>query len=315
MAAHLGPCGVTKRHSVYPVSPSGWHAFKGGLERRRRELRRRVLEPLLVGRPTLRDTVMRALAARGHLILCDTGCGRLFVDPSDRAIGAAVIWRGAYQRDEFDRVLALLISAGRLSPKGVFLELGANIGTHTIYAMQSGHFTRAVVFEPEPRNARLLAMNLEINAFTNRVVVIEKAAGAATGRARMHLHPRNKGAHSIGFAPTHDGVDQVEVPVVRPDEVLRDLGVAPADIALVWMDTEGYEPRVLAGLGEIVTSGVPIAFEFFPARYGASAKRDVVQLLAAHYTRMHRLAEPDGVASAPVEALADIDGREDVLVY
>jgi FkbM family methyltransferase len=297
------------------LSQSGWRAFKGGFDRRRRELRRRLLEPLLVRRRTLRDTVMRALAARGHLILCDLGGQRLFVDPSDRAIGDAVIWRGAYQCDEFNRVLGLLITAGRLPPKKVFLELGANIGTHTVYAMQSGHFARAVVFEPEPHNARLLTMNIDINALADRVIVVEKAAGAAPGRAVMHLHPRNKGAHAIGFMPTHDGLDEVEIAVVRPDEVLRDLGVAPADIGLVWMDTEGYEPHAFVGLGEIVARGVPIAFEFFPARYEAAAKSDVVRLLATHYTRMHRLAQPGGGEPVPVEALADIEGREDVLVY
>ena len=189
------------------LSQSGWRAFKGGFDRRRRELRRRLLEPLLVGRPTLRSTVMGALAARGHLILCDLGGQRLFVDPSDRAISDAVIWRGAYQRDEFDRVLALLVTAGRLPPKRVFLELGANIGTHTVYAMRSGHFARAVVFEPEPHNARLLTMNIDINALADRVIVVEKAAGAAPGRAVMHSHPRNKGAHPSVLRQTDDGLD------------------------------------------------------------------------------------------------------------
>ena len=50
-------------------------------------------------------------------------------------------------------------------------------------------------------------MNIDINALADRVVVVEKAAGAAAGRAVMHSHPRNEGAHSIGFAPTDDGLD------------------------------------------------------------------------------------------------------------
>lgn len=130
---------------------------------------------------------MGALAARGHLILCDLGGQRLFVDPSDRAISDAVIWRGAYQRDEFDRVLALLVTAGRLPPKKVFLELGANIGTHTVYAMRSGHFARAVVFEPEPHNARLLVMNIDINAL----------AETASSWSRKRLAPPPEGRSCI----------------------------------------------------------------------------------------------------------------------
>ena len=44
-----------------------WREIKGAYGRGRRALRRAVLEPLLVGRPVLRDTVMHALAARGYL--------------------------------------------------------------------------------------------------------------------------------------------------------------------------------------------------------------------------------------------------------
>src|SRR5229473_1925046 len=51
--------------------------------RRRRPLRRAMLEPLLVGWPVLRDTVMHALAARGQLVFCQLGDVRFFVDPSD----------------------------------------------------------------------------------------------------------------------------------------------------------------------------------------------------------------------------------------
>jgi len=291
-----------------------FRALKGKFGRSRRELRRRVLEPILVGWPTLRDIVMRALAMRGHLVLCELGDLRLFVDPSDRAIGASVIWHGGYQRDEFDRALAFVAAAGRLRPDTVFLELGGNIGTHTLYAMRSRRFARAVVFEPEPHNARLLAMNLDINGLSQRVILVPKAAGAAAGRAFLHLHPRNKGAHAIGFAPTEDGLDRVEVAVVRADDALRELGVAPADVGLVWMDVEGYEPQALKGLGEILARAVPMVFEFSPNRYDAATKGELVARLAAHYTRMHRLAHATD-QPAPIAAIAAIEEREDVLVY
>ena len=59
-----------------------WRAISGAFGRHRRRLRRRILEPVLVGRPTLRDTVMNALGARGHLVFCDLGDVRFFVDPA-----------------------------------------------------------------------------------------------------------------------------------------------------------------------------------------------------------------------------------------
>ena len=41
-----------------------WREIRGAYGRRRRALRRAMLEPVLVGWPVLRDTVMQALAAK-----------------------------------------------------------------------------------------------------------------------------------------------------------------------------------------------------------------------------------------------------------
>jgi FkbM family methyltransferase len=296
------------------VSSLAWRELRGKFGRGRRELRRRLLEPLLVGRPTLRDIVMKALAARGHLVLCELGDVRFFVDPSDRVVGAWLMWHGGWQRREIDRAVALLSAAGRLAAEAVFVDVGANIGTHTVYALRTGRFARAVAFEPEPGNARLLSMNLEANGLSQRALVVPKAAGAAPGRAVLHLHPRNKGAHAIGVAPSLDGRDRLDVPIVRVEDALHELGVAVSAIGLVWIDVEGHEPQVLDGLGAIMAHAVPIAFEFAPLRYDALSKARLVQRLAAHYTHMHRLTGPADEA-APLGALAAIERIDDVLVY
>src|SRR5271165_7420092 len=138
-----------------------------------------MLEPVLVGWPVLREIVTNALAARGHLVLCELGDVRFFVDPSDRVVGAWLMWHGGWQRREIVAAVDLLRAAGRLHSDAVFVDVGAHIGTHTIYALRTGSFARAVAFEPEPRNARLLAMNIEANGFSEAVLVVRKAAGAA----------------------------------------------------------------------------------------------------------------------------------------
>ena len=138
-----------------------WREIRGASGRGRRALRQAMLEPLLVGRPALRDVVMRALSARGHLVLCELGDVRFFVDPSDRVVGAWLMWHGGWQRREIDTAVEVLSAARRLRPDAVFVDIGAHIGTHTVYALRTGRFARAIAFEPEPRNARLLAKNLE----------------------------------------------------------------------------------------------------------------------------------------------------------
>ena len=288
-------------------------AMRGAFQRGRRALRRRLLEPVLVGTGTLRETVMNALAARGHLVFCDLGDVRFFVDPSDRVVGTWLMWHGGWQRREIETAVKVLSAAGRLPPDAVFLDVGAHIGTHTIYALRTGRFARAIAFEPEPRNARLLAMNLEANGLTQAVVVIRKAAGAAPGIAVLHLHPRNTGAHALDVPPSYDGRDSLEVPVVRVDDVLEELAVPVDKIGLAWVDVEGYEPQTLGGLAKLIARSVPITFEFTPSRYSVEVRWRLVEALVSHYTTVHSLGRMD--PTAPIATLASRTQTDDVLVY
>src|SRR5262249_10662201 len=256
-----------------------WREIRGAYGRGRRALRQAMLEPVLVGWPVLRDVVMNALAARGHLVLCELGDVRFFVDPSDRVVGAWLMWHGGWQRREIDTAVEVLSAAGRLRPDAVFVDIGAHIGTHTVYALRTGRFARAIAFEPEPRNARLLAQNLEINGLANAAVIVAKAAGAEAGSAELHLHPRNTGAHAIGEPPSVDGTARLLVPVVRVDDELERLGVALEDVALAWIDVEGYEPQVLEGLVRLTARAVPIGFGFTPPRSSAPSQARLVARL------------------------------------
>jgi FkbM family methyltransferase len=287
--------------------------IRGAYGRGRRALRQAMLEPVLVGWPVLREVVTNALAARGHLVLCELGDVRFFVDPSDRVVGAWLMWHGGWQRREIDSAVEVLAAARRLPADAVFVDVGAHIGTHTIYALRTGRFARAIAFEPEPRNAGLLARNLEANGLSHAAVIVPKAAGGAPGTAVLHLHPRNTGAHAIGAPPSVDGQSRLDVPVVRVEDELERLGVPLEQVGLAWVDVEGYEPQVLDGLAKLMARSVPITFEFTPSRYGAESKRRLVARLAAHYTTVHSLGRREG--AAPVGTLAAREHTDDVLVY
>jgi FkbM family methyltransferase len=270
-----------------------------------------VLEPILVGHRSFRETVLHALAARGHLVLCRNGDASFFVDPTDRGVGAAVMWLGGWQRGELERAVAL--AAGKLAPDAVFVDAGAHIGTQTVYALKSGLFARAVAFEPEPGNAELLRMNARVNNFGDRVTVVEKAVGERSGSATLYLHPRNKGHHTIGSPPSYDGRERMDVPMVRIDETLAELGVAQEKVGLVWIDVEGWEPQAVRGLGTLVERKVPLAMEYAPTRYSDADRADLRRRLEQNYTVLHWLDRQDGAGEAP-SALAGVDEYADVIL-
>jgi FkbM family methyltransferase len=310
---------LPRRRAVGPNAAIGignmrtWRDISGAYGRGRRALRRAMLEPVLVGWPVLRDTVMSALAARGHLVLCDLGDVRFFVDASDRVVGAWLMWHGGWQRREIDTAVEVLSAAGRLAAKSVFVDVGAHIGTHTVYALRTGRFARAIAFEPELRNGRLLARNLAENGLSEIAVIVPKAAGAAPNSGVLHLHPRNTGAHSVDAPPSIDGQAFLKVPIVRVDSELEQLGVVLDQVGLIWVDVEGYEPQVLDGLAGLIARSIPIAFEFTPSRYNRETRERLVANLARHYTTVHSLGRRDPTAA--VDTLAAREHTDDVLIY
>jgi FkbM family methyltransferase len=271
-----------------------------------------MLEPVMLGVRSFRETVLNALAARKHLVYCQLPEGNFFVDPSDRVIGSSLMWQGRWQWDEIDEAVRVLKAAKRLKDDSVFVDVGANIGTQTVHALRAGPFSRAVAFEPETRNAKLLNMNLDANGMAARVTVFAKAAGGTDGEARLFLHPRNKGAHALDTQPSPDTVKSVVVPVTRLDTTLRALNLQPEEIGLIWIDVEGAEAEAVRGLGDLVGK-IPLAIEYAPERLRPS-NTELREILEKHYPRLHRLGT-ESRGEEPIANLAKVSGMTDILFY
>ncbi len=81
-------------------------------------------------------------------------------------------------------------------PRGIVVDVGANIGWHTVHAARCPTVETVVAFEPDAFNCWLLDRNIEANALDN-VIVLKSAVGAEAGTARLHLYKAsNNGRHS-----------------------------------------------------------------------------------------------------------------------
>jgi len=130
-----------------------------------------------------------------------------------------------------------------LRPGDAFIDVGANIGFYSLLASSMNAGAPVVAFEPHPVASERLRENSRINSFGN-IRVREVAAGKAAGSAMLtsELGERNR------IVAGGDGHDRsVEVKVVMLDDELSELGIDPSSVALVKIDTEGFEANVLAG--------------------------------------------------------------------
>lgn len=199
----------------------------------------------------------------------------------------------------------------RASAPAIVVDVGANIGWHTIHAAKIGTVETVVAFEPDAFNGWLLDRNLTANDVDN-VIVERVAVGASPGVARLHRYkPSNNGRHSMIAAY---GRGSRLVPVVTLDGVLQDLGLADRPISLIKIDVEGFEPNVIAGgLGAIARASALIT-EVSPDLSkdgGLSVDEMVGQILSAGFVP-HRFHE-NGLQEIKVRDLVAIAGQLDVV--
>src|SRR5690349_17698377 len=98
--------------------------------------------------------------------LCKRCDNRIFVFYPADMIGEMLLTKGEYQR-------AIVAKVAPLLPQKplTILELGANIGTQTVYFFDYLDVKQVIAVEPEPENLDLLRMNVLLNGLSDMVTL------------------------------------------------------------------------------------------------------------------------------------------------
>ena len=171
--------------------------------------------------------------------------------------------------------------ARRLPKNGVFLDLGANIGTITIPLRRKRQDARIVCVEAAPWLFGYLQNNLTRNKFTD-VTAINKALYFKDNETLDFYSPDEKfGKGSLSPVFTKEGV---KVTTITLDTLVKEAGLPGVDI--IKIDVEGYEYHVFQG-GSALLSGPnapDILFEFADwAEELAGLKKASAQMILKNY--------------------------------
>ncbi len=252
-----------------------------------RAANRQVIKSLLENRHARKDMLnglFQEHFGTTATIRCELEDHIVHLNPCDSTITTAVLEKGHWNRDELERAVAVLRAHGSLREAGFFLDVGANIGTQTLYALRSGAFAGVHAFEPEDDNARLFEMNMNDNALTEVAHLFRHAVGGTEGTVTLHRHPHNAGAHSIAAHQARDSASGVMVPMITLDKHMQLAKLTPHQVGLVWIDVEGAEPGVVAGARELVAARVPMVFEFLDRDRKRSDFADMFAQLRSMYS-------------------------------
>jgi FkbM family methyltransferase len=126
---------------------------------------------------------------------------------------------------------------------GVFVDVGANVGTYALaLARHVGERGKVIAIEPHPVTHARLAFNSRASGHGN-VVLINAAAGAAEGELMIETDGDNLGASHIVSGESSGRA--IKVPSLQLQRILDDSSVSNVDALKI--DVEGYEDRVLTG--------------------------------------------------------------------
>jgi FkbM family methyltransferase len=147
---------------------------------------------------------------------------------------------------------------------GVFIDVGANMGTHTLgIARHLGDRGRVYSYEPQRLLFQMICGSLALNAVTN-VFCMNEAVGAAPGKLAVpqfdYFRPMNFGSVEFGVEQ-REKLDQVRgddpskadyVPVSTIDHL--DL----PEVHVIKIDAEGMELEVLEGARKTLARCSPV---------------------------------------------------------
>lgn len=131
----------------------------------------------------------------------------------------------------------------------VALDVGANIGNHTIYFGKVLHLN-TIAFEPTPRSHAVLCKNIALNQLEGHVQALRIGAGRQSGRATM----QTRDATNWGMNQLDENSDG-EIEVKRLDDIPR-----TGPVVLMKVDVEGMELDVLRGAAEILRTDHPLLY-------------------------------------------------------
>lgn len=137
---------------------------------------------------------------------------------------------------------------------GIVIDIGANIGNHTLYFLNEAQARKVYAFEPVFNTFLLLRKNVMLNQLQDRTVLYCCGLGAEAGRADISAwQSSNNGAAHL--SAKEDGAIEVHC----LDEF------AIKDIRLIKIDVEGWEVEVLKGAKETLNRYHPnVITEVFP---------------------------------------------------
>lgn len=184
------------------------------------------------------------------------GRNKVYIDKDDRVVSLALILNGVWEEFETE------VFKKNLKKGDVVLDIGANIGYHTLIAAEIvGKTGKVYAFEPDNKNFLILKRNVEVNGYKN-VVLVNKALSNKNGQGKLFLSSEDNHGDFRIFG-SGDGRKSVEIDLITLDSFF---GNRIPKVDVIKMDVQGAEALVFMGASKVLKANKKLKLftEFWP---------------------------------------------------
>jgi FkbM family methyltransferase len=168
-----------------------------------------------------------------------------------------------------------------LGPGSLFVDVGANVGVYTLWAIEAG--AEVIAVEPSPTARERLSSNLGLNGYSAEIVPAALAGEEGTMRLTTELDNQN---HLV-LSGAENGTGSVEVPVLTLDGVVGDRTVDGLKV-----DVEGAERLVLTGARRLLAEQriklIQLEWNESSEALLGETREPIVELLSGHGYELFR---------------------------
>lgn len=196
----------------------------------------------------------------------------VWIDPAnDAGVEESLYTTGTYESGTLD------FMKSQLNEGSVFIDVGGNIGWHTLNAAQFvGASGQVWTFEPSPKLHETLELNIAENKLNN-VRSFQCGIGAQPDSVSLYLNDAiNKGASSAVVKSPE--AQTVEIQVLPLDQIVDQQKIR---VDLIKVDVEGMEKEVLIGAQHTIADQLPaLIVECSASRTEApNARQELIEYL------------------------------------
>ena len=268
---------------------------------------------LLFNNPISRYIYFESL--KNKFLIKNSDTEKYILNSSDKVVSKFLYVSGTYDFIKCEKAINICFPDIKSNPMDLFLNVGANIGSICIPAVNRQYAKKSIAIEAEPKNYRNLVSNIYLNNLQNK---IEHYCNAISDKndedLKLELSEYNFADHRISVSKNDGVYSELERKKIFVKSKTLDYfcDYFNKKRNLIYMDVQGYEGIILKGCLKIIDMKIPIVLEVWPYGLNRTNSLDVLIKMVKKYSCVYDLSEknPEKRSSEDIEKIINNLGKK-----